>query len=173
MGLLIRLKVSALNRAWRLWLTCSALKSFISTTALCFHLPQYLISTHKEAIFYTVSFMQGENKFIVLVVTCSVSLPLRMRKLKLLRSVLGAWVPWTYFLAFIMKEVRWRKWNSSEKVILMLSLITIPTLALAVTAVFFVLEGGVATSSIRFIFSCQVQIIFYFTEWGKTSHNSI
>lgn len=171
MGLLIGLKVSALNRAWRLWLTCTAQKSFISTTDMSFHLPQYLISTHKEAIFYTVSFMQGENKFIVLVVTCSVSLPLWMRKLKLLRSVLGTWVPWTYFLAFSMKEVKWRKWNSSEKVILMLSLITIPTHCCNCSG--FCFGGGVATSGYRFIFSCQIQTIFYFTEWGKTSHNSI
>lgn len=71
-------------------------------------------------------------------------------------SVLGACVLWTYFLAFIMKEVKWRKLNSWEKVILMLSLITTPTLAAAVAAAFFVLEGGVATSGYRLIFSCQI-----------------
>lgn len=46
----------------------------------------------------------------------------------------------------------------------MLSLITIPTLAVVVTVVFFVLEGGVGTSGYRFIFSCRMQTIFYFTE---------
>lgn len=76
--------------------------------------------------------MQGENKFILMVITCSVSFPLWMRKLKLLKSVLGACVLWTYFFAFIMKEVKQRKLNSWEEVILMLSLITTPTLAVAV-----------------------------------------
>lgn len=56
-------------------------------------------------------------------------------------SVLGACVLWTYFLAFIMKEVKWRKLNSWEKVILMLSLITTPTLAAAVAAAFFCFGG--------------------------------
>lgn len=172
MGLHIGLKVSPLNRARRLWVTCAAQKSFISTMDMCFHLPQCLISTHKEAIFYTASFMWGENKFIVTVVTCGVSPPLWMRKLKLLRSVLGAWVPWTYFLAFIMKEVKQRKWNSWEKVILMLSLITIPTLAVAVTAVFFYFggRGGNQWLQIYLFLSNAEHILSH--EWGKTSHNT-
>lgn len=157
MGLFIGLKVSPLNRAWRLWLTCAAQKSFISTADMCFHLPQYLIITHKEAIFYTVSFMQGENKCILLVVTCCVSLPLWMRKLKLLRSVLG--FPELIYCLSLSKK--WRKLNSLEKVILMLSLITIPTLAVAVTAVFLVLEGGVAASGYRFSLSNADHILFH------------
>lgn len=85
--------------------------------------------------------MHVEHKFTLMVITCSVSFPLWMRKLKLLMSVLGACVLWTYFLAFIMKEVKWRKLNSWEKVILMLSLITTPTLAAAVAAAFFCFGG--------------------------------
>lgn len=42
---------------------------FSSTTVFDFN-------TQKSNILHNVSFMQGENKFIVLVVTCSVSLPL-------------------------------------------------------------------------------------------------
>lgn len=100
MGLLMGLKVSLLSRAQRLCLTCAAQKCFISTMDLCFHLPQYLISTHKEAIFYTVSFMQGENKFIVLVVTYSVKSSLMNEKAKITQECTWCMCSLNLFLGF-------------------------------------------------------------------------
>lgn len=76
MGLLKGVKVSPVITARRLLLMCAVQRTPMCTMNICFHLPQYLISTHKEAMFYIVSFMQGENTFIVMVITGSVRFPL-------------------------------------------------------------------------------------------------
>lgn len=64
-----------------------------------------------------------------------------------------------------MKEVKWRKLNSWEKVILMLSLITTPTLAVAVAAVFFCFggRGGNQWLQINLFLSNLDHILFHRT----------
>ena len=110
--------------------------------------------------------MQGENKIILMVITCNVSFPLWIRKLKLLKSVLGTCVLWTHFLAFVMKEVKRRKLSSWEKVILMLSLITMTSnLAAAVAAALFCYggRGGNQWLQINLFLSSLDHILFHRT----------